>query len=139
VSALVERHAEVLAEVESGRVGSAAAVLRGLIGRAERAGELGWDEHGMLGRSTEAETQAVRSRARGGLSGLAILILLGMATVAIERDTRKRRQAEEALDVDVRDLRLNIRERVAQEAGPPTFSDKEAQVRASDVGPRPSG
>jgi tetratricopeptide (TPR) repeat protein len=39
VSALVERHAEVLAEVESGRLGSSAVVLRGLIGRAERTGQ----------------------------------------------------------------------------------------------------
>ena len=50
-----------------------------------------------------------------------------------------RRQAEEALEVDVRDLGLNIRDRVAQETGPPAFSDKKGEVRASDVGPRPSG
>ena len=50
-----------------------------------------------------------------------------------------RRQAEEALELDVRDLRLNIRNRVAQETGPPAFSDKKVEVRASDVGRRPSG
>src|SRR5260370_32809598 len=55
------------------------------------------DEHRILGRSTEAEAQAVRSRARGGLSGLAILILLALATIAIERDTRRRIRMAEAL------------------------------------------
>jgi hypothetical protein len=39
MSALLERHAEVLADVESGRLGSSAVVLRALIGRAERAGQ----------------------------------------------------------------------------------------------------
>ena len=58
---------------------------------------------------------------------------------ALERKGMSRRQAEEALEVDVRDLRLNIRNRVAQETGPPAFSDKKAEVRASDLGPRPSG
>jgi RNA polymerase sigma-70 factor (ECF subfamily) len=43
---------------------------------------------------------------------------------ALERKGMSRRQAEEALEVDVRDLRLNIRNRVAQESGPPAFSDK---------------
>jgi RNA polymerase sigma-70 factor, ECF subfamily len=57
----------------------------------------------------------------------------------LERSGMSRRQAEEALAVDVRDLRLNIRDRVAQETGPPAFSDKKAEVRAADVGPRPSG
>ena len=55
------------------------------------------DEHRVLERSSEAEAQAVRSRARGGLSGLAILILLALATIAIERDTRRRVRVEEAL------------------------------------------
>lgn len=39
MSALVERHADVLAEVERGRLGSSAVVLRALIGRAERTGQ----------------------------------------------------------------------------------------------------
>ncbi len=56
----------------------------------------------------------------------------------LERKGLSRRQAEEALEVDVRDLRLNIRDRVAQETGPPTFSDKKVDMRASDVGPRTS-
>ena len=46
------------------------------------------DEHRMLERSSEAEAQAVRSRSLGELSGLAILVLLTLATVAIERDAR---------------------------------------------------
>ncbi len=58
---------------------------------------------------------------------------------ALERKGMSHRQAEEALEVDVRDLRLNIRDRVAQETGPPTFSDKKAEARASDVGPRAPG
>ncbi len=58
---------------------------------------------------------------------------------ALERKGLSRRQAEEAMEVDVRDLRLNIRKRVAQETGPPPFSDKKGEVQAPDVGPRPSG
>src|SRR5450631_1134677 len=58
---------------------------------------------------------------------------------ALERKGMSRRQAEEALEVDVRDLGLNIRDRMAQETGPPAFSDKKAEVRPSDVGPRASG
>jgi len=57
----------------------------------------------------------------------------------LERKGMSRRQAEDAMEADVRDLRLNIRERVAQETGPPAFSDKKGEVRASDVGPRTSG
>jgi hypothetical protein len=50
-----------------------------------------------------------------------------------------RRQAEEALEVDVRDLQVNIRERLAQETASQAFSDKKGEVRAPDVGPRASG
>jgi RNA polymerase sigma-70 factor (ECF subfamily) len=57
----------------------------------------------------------------------------------LEHKGMSRRQAEEALDVDVRDLRLNIRDRVAQETAPQTFSDKKGESRASDIGPRASG
>ncbi len=57
---------------------------------------------------------------------------------ALEQKGMSRRQAEESLQVDVRDLRLNIRDRVAQEPGPPTFSEKKAEIRASDAGPRAS-
>jgi len=58
---------------------------------------------------------------------------------ALERNGMNRRQAAEALDVDVRDLQLNIRERLAQEAASQAFSDKKGEVRAPDVGPRASG
>jgi hypothetical protein len=50
-----------------------------------------------------------------------------------------RRQAEEALQVDVRDLRLNIRDRVTQETGPQAFSDKKVEIPASDAGPPAPG
>ena len=56
----------------------------------------------------------------------------------LERKGMSRRQAEEALEVDVRDLRLNIRDQVAQETAPPAFSDKKGEVRAPDVGPQAS-
>ena len=61
--------------------------------------------------------------------------------VALEQKGMSRRQAEEALDIDVRDLRLKVRDRIAQETGPPAFSnkragkedDKKAEIRAPDV------
>jgi len=58
---------------------------------------------------------------------------------ALERKGMSRRQAEEALEVDVRDLQVNIGERLAQETASQAFSDKEGKVRAPDVGPRASG
>ena len=57
----------------------------------------------------------------------------------LERKGMSRRQAEEALEVDVRDLRLNLRDKMAQEPGPRTFSNKKGEIPVSDVGPRPSG
>ena len=59
--------------------------------------------------------------------------------VALEGKGMSRRQAAEALEVDVRDLQVNIRERLAQESAAQTFSDKKGEVRAPDVGPRASG
>jgi len=41
-----------------------------------------------------------------------------------------RRQAEEALEVDVRDLQLDIRRKLAQESAPQAFSDKRVEVGA---------
>jgi RNA polymerase sigma-70 factor (ECF subfamily) len=58
---------------------------------------------------------------------------------ALERKGMSRRQAEEALEVDVRDLQINIRECLAQETASQAFSDKKGEVRAPDVGPRASG
>src|SRR5579864_2579476 len=43
-----------------------------------------------------------------------------------------RRQAEEALEVDVRDLQVDIRERLMQETPPPPFSKKKAEAPAGD-------
>ncbi len=57
----------------------------------------------------------------------------------LEHKGMSRHQAAEALEVDVRDLQVNIRERLAQESAAQTFSDKKGEVRASDVGPRASG
>ena len=58
---------------------------------------------------------------------------------ALERRGMSRRQAEEALQVDVRDLQLNIRDRVTQGTGPQAFSDKKVEIPASDAGPPASG
>jgi hypothetical protein len=43
-----------------------------------------------------------------------------------------RRQAQEALEVDVRDLRVNIRSRLAQESGGQAFSKKKAEAPAGE-------
>src|SRR5260370_911735 len=44
-----------------------------------------------------------------------------------------RRQAEEALDVDVRDLQLDIRRSLAQESKDPGFSEKTVEVKAVEA------
>src|SRR5215470_7882209 len=43
-----------------------------------------------------------------------------------------RRQAEEALSVDVRDMTLNIRDRLAQDSAPAAFSKKKVEAQAGD-------
>jgi len=48
-----------------------------------------------------------------------------------------RRQAEEALDVDVRDLRLDIRRRLAQESPDRAFSEKTVEVKTVEARARP--
>jgi RNA polymerase sigma-70 factor, ECF subfamily len=50
--------------------------------------------------------------------------------VALEQKGMSRRQAEESLDVDVRDLRLKVRDRVVQETAPPAFSNKRIDNKA---------
>jgi RNA polymerase sigma-70 factor, ECF subfamily len=50
----------------------------------------------------------------------------------LSRRGMSRRQAEEALDVDVRDLGLNIRERLAQDSAPPAFHKKKVEAPAGD-------
>ena len=52
---------------------------------------------------------------------------------ALSRRGMSRRQAEEALDVDVRDLQVNIRKRLLQESPSQAFPDKEAKAQAGDV------
>ena len=56
---------------------------------------------------------------------------------ALERKGMSRRQAEEALEVDVRDLQVDIRDRLAQETAPQAFSDKKGEVPGA--GRRTSG
>ncbi len=51
---------------------------------------------------------------------------------ALGRSGMSRRQAEEALEVDVRDLGLNIRSRLAQEAATGAFPEKKAEAPAGD-------
>jgi len=51
---------------------------------------------------------------------------------SLGRRGMSRRQAQEALEVDVRDLRVNIRSRLAQETRGPAFSKKKAETRAGD-------
>ncbi|HUO24042.1 MAG TPA: sigma-70 family RNA polymerase sigma factor [Candidatus Aquilonibacter sp.] len=43
-----------------------------------------------------------------------------------------RRQAEEALDIDVRDLQVDIRRSLAQESSPAAFSEKAVEARARE-------
>jgi RNA polymerase sigma-70 factor, ECF subfamily len=43
-----------------------------------------------------------------------------------------RRQAEEALEVDVRDLQVDIRSSLAQESSPPAFSEKRVEARVRE-------
>jgi len=43
-----------------------------------------------------------------------------------------RRQAEESMDVDVRDLRVNIQRTLTQESSPPAFSEKRAEARVRE-------
>jgi RNA polymerase sigma-70 factor, ECF subfamily len=51
---------------------------------------------------------------------------------ALGRRGMSRRQAEEALDVDVRDLTLNIRGRLAQDSAESAFNKKKAEAPAGD-------
>ena len=51
---------------------------------------------------------------------------------ALGRRGMSRRQAEEALEVDVRDLQLDIRRSLAQESAPPAFSEKRVEARVRE-------
>jgi hypothetical protein len=50
-------------------------------------------------------------------------ILVGMIQQGMAR-----RQAEEALEVDVRDLKVDTRRRLAQDSPPPAFSEKRVEA-----------
>jgi len=51
---------------------------------------------------------------------------------AMARRGMSRRQAEEALEVDVRDLQLDIRRSLAQDSSPPAFSEKRVEARVPE-------
>jgi RNA polymerase sigma-70 factor (ECF subfamily) len=51
---------------------------------------------------------------------------------ALTKDGMSRRQAEEALEVDVRDLQVDIRRSLAQETPPPAFSEKRVEARVPE-------
>ena len=51
---------------------------------------------------------------------------------ALGRRGMSRRQAEEALEVDVRDLQLDIRRSLAQETAAPAFSEKRVEARVRE-------
>ncbi len=51
---------------------------------------------------------------------------------ALARGGMSRRQAEEALEVDVRDLQVDIRRSLAQETPPPPFSEKRVEARVPE-------
>jgi RNA polymerase sigma-70 factor (ECF subfamily) len=51
---------------------------------------------------------------------------------ALVRHGMSRRQAEEAMEVDVRDLQLDIRRSLAQESSPPAFSEKRVEARVRE-------
>ena len=51
---------------------------------------------------------------------------------ALGRRGMSRRQAEEALEVDVRDLQLDIRRSLAQESSAPAFSEKRVEARVRE-------
>lgn len=52
--------------------------------------------------------------------------------ISLTRQGMSRRQAEEAFEVDIRDLNLNVRERLAQDSSPRSFSEKKVEAPAGD-------
>ena len=51
---------------------------------------------------------------------------------ALIRQGMSRRQAEEAMEIDVRDLEVNLRQHLAQKTDPPAFSKKEVEPQTGD-------
>jgi RNA polymerase sigma-70 factor, ECF subfamily len=83
---------------------------------AEIARMLGVHES-TISRKLDKLTKALRKQILAGL------VRRGMA----------RRQAEEALEVDVRDLQVDIRGKLAQESSPPAFSEKRVEPRTQEA------
>jgi RNA polymerase sigma-70 factor (ECF subfamily) len=54
--------------------------------------------------------------------------------VGLSRRGMSRRQAEEALEIDVRDVSLNLRARLVQDSSPPTFPSRKERAPAGDGG-----
>ena len=82
---------------------------------AEVASMLGVHES-TISRKLDKLTRTLRKQILNGL------VRRGMA----------RRQAEEALEVDVRDLQLDIRRKLAQESSPAAFSEKRPETKARE-------
>jgi RNA polymerase sigma-70 factor (ECF subfamily) len=82
---------------------------------AEIARTLGVHES-TISRKVDKLAKSLRKRILGGL------VRRGMS----------RRQAEEAMEIDVRDLGLDIKRRLLQENGETAFPDKKAEARASE-------
>jgi len=59
-------------------------------------------------------------------------VLRKQILAGLGRRGMSRRQAEDALEVDVRDLQLDIRRSLAQDSSPPAFSEKRVEARARE-------
>ena len=68
-----------------------------------------------------------------------VKLLRKQIVARLERKGMSRRQSEEALQVDVRDLQLNIRDRLAQDSPARAFPEKAGKIHATDVGPQAPG
>jgi RNA polymerase sigma-70 factor (ECF subfamily) len=82
---------------------------------ADISGQLGVHES-TISRKLDKVAKALRKQILGSL------VSTGMS----------RRQAEEAMEVDVRDLQVNLRNHLTQKAEPETFSKKKAEVQRGD-------
>ncbi|HEY1272788.1 MAG TPA: sigma-70 family RNA polymerase sigma factor [Terriglobales bacterium] len=80
-----------------------------------------------IGRILGVHESTISRRLEKLVKGLRKDIVLGLT-----RKGMSRRQAEEALDVDVRDLQVDIRRHLTQDSGPAAFS-KEKAVRAGET------
>jgi len=81
-----------------------------------------------IARSLQVHESTISRRLDRLASSLRKRILASLA-----RRGMSRRQAQEALQVDVRDLRVNLRSRLAQETAHPAFSKKKAEVPGETI------